>query len=394
MGDKNIDLKKSSKRLKNKITYRIFILVGVGIFTPLMIIFIISSRFYYNTIQTEKDLIIENLRIAQNHNIEEFYLNLENEMKELIVLKNGDISNLGAKNLYIKFLNQRFNIKNIILLDEKYDIVYSTNEIEAKKFKDEFLNIFFSTPFYVGQLNKSNKGYNQFLYYKFLANNQERFLIFYLDDVFLNEERENKEGYFFEIINKDFHLINNKELLRNVIIDGVTKRMLDGEEAIVDMDGKRFSIGHIRVGNFFLYTRVYYDKSTIGNLLKKYIVMFALIGLLCINAYAIICWSLRKNMIKYTKSSIRIGMEEESDSRYPYLKYDIVELFNHTDDLLESLNHIEDFYYHIKLIKDRIMSQNKLLIKHKEDKEEIINRVKSDEKLFEEIVNLKKDNKD
>ncbi|WXR60777.1 hypothetical protein WG909_10805 [Peptostreptococcaceae bacterium AGR-M142] len=392
---KNIDLQKNKDKLKNKITYRIFILVGCGIFIPLIFLFGISWRFYYNTIQYEKDEFMSNLRLEENKHIKQYYLDLENEMKELIVQEEGRLDGINLKKSYVNILNRKLGVENVILLDDQYNILYNVFDFDTDYFKEEFLDIFFSKPFYVGQLKRFDNEYKQYLYYKFSIDKKDRYLAFRINDTFFNKDYKLKEGFNFEIINKDFHLINNENrALRKIAIDGITKKMLDGDEGIANMDNNRFSFGNVRVNNFYLYTRVYYDRNDILQVLSKYIFLFSFIMLFSITGYVVIFWSLRKNMIEYTKSAIRIGIEEESDSRYPYLKYELVNLFDHTDNLVKSLNHIESFYYDIRSIKDRIISQNELLIKKKEEKEKIIDKVKSDKDLLDEIKNIEEDEDD
>lgn len=395
MSDKNIDLKKSSKKLKNKITYRIFILVGFGMFIPFLSLFMISWRYYYDAIGDEKDKYIENIRMERANDITRYYLSLEDEIKEIIIQEDGFLNKKNIKDSYIKILNKKLGVENIILLDNKYDILYNAFDFNVDELKDEFINIFFSNAYYVGDFKRVRNKYYQYVYYKFLINNEERYLVLYINNDFFNKNNKNEDGIVYEVISKDFHLVNNNnKSIRTLMIDGIAKKMLDGNEGLADMNENRFSFGNIRINDFYLYLRVYYDKNIIYSNMGSYLILFSLMLIFSFSGYIVISWSLRKNMIEYTRSATRIGIETKSDKRYPYLKYDIVKLFDYTENLFESLNNIEEFYYHLKLIKNRIVSQNKELINKNKDKEEIIKKVKSDDELLAEIKSLKIDDKE
>ena len=285
--------------------------------------------------------------------------------------------------------HSKYGIENISLLDSNFKVMYNQNENEnLSKLKKSLKKLKFQDPFYVeGWEIKDNKIYQYIHYNLFSDLGEEYYLSFKLNDNFMKNIIK-KTDVNIDLFNEKYYVIfsTRPEIVNDVQINDVTKNMLSGKIGIESIDGTSYSYSFIDLEEAAMYIQIYSEgkkyKSPIDKYMKKlYLIWF--IGIVGIIATVL---SIEIAVRLYSESYARISLEKKSDSRYGFLKKEILDIFEELDEIKVCTKKINAFNSKLNLLKQRIVHQNKNLIKKLEAEQEMLKKIETDEELKQEVA--------
>lgn len=379
------DMNRNWKRLKRRLTMKIVGLFSIVMIIPIVLFYLLSSSFVQRILYEDFDRKLEIFKNSKIEIVNAYYSSVKEEMKN--VSERIKVEGSEVDYSFLKEYASRLNLENIYIYDSNFKVL---NEIGVLKRlpTEELIGQFFSSEFKLGKYIIDKEDIYQNAFFKFFIDGNPFYIVFEISPDGYQEKLLRDKTYEYDLLNDEFYVISSSDenKINDIEINEVTKKLLDGYAGVESVKGTRYSYSYVDAFDSPLYIQVYDLEdgiySRIGKL-RYYLVIVVFISLM---AGFLAIWNMRKSAIRYSESAIRIGIEQEGDRRYPYIKEEMLKIFEELENVIKSIEYLREYNERIKNLKKRIEEQNRELKEHMEDRNYILGRIRSDEEIKRDFI--------
>ncbi|KDR95611.1 hypothetical protein SAMN02745945_01461 [Peptoclostridium litorale DSM 5388] len=383
------DLVRNLKILNARMRLKIITLIFAAVLIPIAGSFAYSSFFGKKLIVSETQSAMSAARIEKANRVRSYYKGLENIIVDFANRQSLEKFQSGDIDLDVESIRD-YNIKNIYIMDELYKNIYVMDEQNRSGgVENEVSETFFEMPVQITGLKVDEEEIFQYMIYKNTHGSSGiYYVVFELSNEYLNSIMESGGDAETTIVNGDFFVVasSRNDEISNAMINPITKELLNGAYGFDEYEGYFWDYGYFEVMGEYFYMQIALPvKSVMGkNIGIQGFFMVMFVAGLFLSGFVIVV--IKKIFERYLESEKRISIERESDKLYPYLKSELIEIFESSHELTRSIDNMQRFNESILVLKDRIERQNEGLDEFIRDRRDLKRRIDQDEELKREIA--------
>ncbi len=275
---------------------------------------------------------------------------IDNQMAQGTLIPGSPEDN-GPDTYFLQALTDKFGLSSVVVFGQDFQPLFHQGLPVDEQVLVRTLNEhIFSRSFHLDSYSVDDRNVYQYVLYKLAYNgNRDAYCVFIFGDEILNRSLLAVPGYTIDIYNDAFRIITSTvpERSRQLLINQVTKNMLDGITGISYEKGNRVSYGFIDLKTASLFLTVEEPFSRPSSTVKGALLLVVFISIFSMLAALVVGWRLIKNNRNEIETTRKEALYENHEWLFGKLGINIT-------SLTEQLKIMEPFYDEIKTISNNI----------------------------------------